>query len=572
MSRGKRGSGKSGAAGELQFVALGGSGEIGMNANLYGYGGKWIMVDLGVSFGSADYPGAEVIMPDIAFIEEHLDDLLGIVLTHGHEDHIGALPYLAGDLGVPLYANAFTADLIAAKLEEEGIARHVKLNRVDGDGSFAIGPFDLQLVQLAHSIPAMSAVVITTPAGRVFHSGDWKIDNDPKLGRPAAGAAVKAIGAGGVDVLVCDSTNVFNPEPAGSEGSVRAGLLGAVSAAKGRVVVTSFASNVARLVTLGDVAKEAGRSLCVAGRSLDRFLDLAAKHRMLKGFPPLVDFDAAMRLPPHKLMVICTGGQGETRAALSRIATGSHQLKLDAGDTVIFSSRQIPGNELAIGRIMNQLAAQDILTVTEKQAHIHVSGHPGQPELAELYGWLKPALVVPVHGEIRHMREQARFARRCGVPDALVQTNGDVVRLLPGPAKKIGAVTHGRLVLDGNVIIPAEGETINDRRKLAQDGYIALAIGPGAPADAAIEVSFRGVPVIDDRGAFVGELADAARKVLAGRDGQSGGGGRRGGKARGGNGNGSGGDMNDKLRLAVRQVATRWTGKKPVVDIMLLGR
>ena len=536
---------------ELLFLALGGSGEIGMNANLYGCDGKWIMADLGVTFGSQDYPGIDIVMPDLEFIEDRKKDLLGIVLTHGHEDHIGALPYLAADLGVPLYANRFTAGLIAHKLAEEGLEKDVDLRTVDIDDNFQLGPFGIRLIPLAHSILEMSAVVIDTPYGRVFHTGDWKLDDEPILGQPATAAALTAIGDEGIDVLVCDSTNAFNPEASGSEGGLRKGLEQAVGAAKGRVVVTTFASNAARLATLGAVAKATGRSLCVAGRSLDRILGVARSVGYLKDFPPTVDFDEAMRLPRNKVMVIATGGQGEPRAALARMAADIHQIKLEAGDTVVFSSKQIPGNEVAIGRIMNQLAAKDVLTVTEKQAHIHVSGHPGQPELAALYGWLRPKLVLPVHGEIRHMHEQARFALETGVPDALVQENGDLVKLAPGAAKIVERVHAGRLILDGDVILPADGETINERRKLSLNGHITVAVIFSDKRFVESAVSYRGVPVEDEREAFIDEMREAAEQAATGpaRDEER---------------------LREAIRLGVRRVATDWTGKKPVVDVMLV--
>ncbi len=536
---------------ELLFLALGGSGEIGMNANLYGCDGKWIMLDLGVTFGSQDYPGIEIVMPDLEFIEDRKDDLLGIVLTHGHEDHIGAIPYLAADLGVPLYANRFTAGLIAHKLAEEGLEKEVEIRVVDIDESFRIGPFGIRLVPLAHSILEMSAAVIDTPYGRVFHTGDWKLDDDPILGTPASAAALTAIGDEGVDVLVCDSTNAFNAQASGSEGSVRDGLMAAVGAAKGRVVVTTFASNAARLATLGAVAKATGRTLCVAGRSLDRILGVARTVGYLQDFPPTVDFDEAMRLPRNKVMVIATGGQGEPRAALARMAADIHQIKLEAGDTVVFSSKQIPGNEVAIGRIMNQLAAKDVLTVTEKQAHIHVSGHPGQPELAALYGWLRPKLVVPVHGEIRHMHEQARFALERGVPDMLVQENGDLVRLAPGPARIVDRVRSGRLILDGDVILPADGETINERRKLALYGQISVAVVLSDGKFEGSAIQYRGVPVEDDRESFLEEMNEAAEQAAKGpaRDREA---------------------LKEAIRLGVRRVATDWTGKKPITDVLIV--
>ncbi len=536
---------------ELLFVALGGSAEIGMNANLYGCDGKWIMLDMGVTFGSADYPGIDIIMPDLEFIEDRKADLLGIVLTHGHEDHIGALPYLAADLGVPLYANRFTAGLIKGKLAEEGLEKEIKLNIVDIDAQFQLGPFGIRFMPMAHSILEMSAAVIDTPYGRIFHSGDWKLDDEPVLGKPSSAEMLTKIGDEGIDVLVCDSTNSFNAEASGSEGSVREGLLNAVKSAEGRVVITTFASNAARLQTLGAVAQAAGRTVCVAGRSLDRILGVAQAAGYLKDFPDTVDFDTAMRLPRDKLMVIATGGQGEPRAALGRIASESHQIKLQAGDSVIFSSKQIPGNEIAIGRIMNQLADKDILTVTEKQAHIHVSGHPGKPELAALYGWLRPKLLVPVHGEIRHMHEQARFATERGVPNSLVQVNGDVVRLAPGPAKIIERVRSGRLLLDGDVIIPADGETINERRKLALYGQISIAIVFAQGRFAEASAHYRGVPVEDDRDDFINEMRDAAETAALTPS-----------KNRE--------KMREAIRLGVRRVATDWTGKKPIVDVMII--
>ena len=534
------------------FVALGGSGEIGMNVNLYGCQGKWIMVDCGITFADPAYPGVDVILPDLGFIEERGDDLLGIVLTHGHEDHIGALPYLAEDLGVPLFASPFTAGLIAGKLEEEGNAARIDLNVVEPGEEFALGPFGLRFVPVSHSIPEGSALLIETPHGRVFHTGDWKLDETPVLGSPADPEAIKAIGDAGVLALVCDSTNVFNPEPSGSEASVRAGLNDVVRAATGRVVVTTFASNAARLKTLADVAIDCGRTLCVAGRSLDRILKVARATGYLKDFPATVDFDDAMRLPPDKVMIVATGGQGEERAALGRIASGSHHISLSAGDTVIFSSKQIPGNEVAIGRIMNQLAAKGVVMVTDRQAHVHVSGHPGRPELATMYGWVRPELLVPVHGEMRHLMEQARFGLAQGIPAALVQTDGDIIRLAPGSPSKIGHAPVGRLVLDGDVILPADGATLNERRKLAINGQISVALAMrGGKLIGAPQVRLQGVPVEEDREPFLDEAVDAAS--AAARDG-----GRDLDKTR------------EAVRLAVRRVATRWTGKKPIVDVLLI--
>ena len=538
---------------ELLFLALGGSNEIGMNVNLYGCQGKWVMVALGLTFANSEYPGVDLVLPDLEFIEQRKDDLLGIVLTHGHEDHIGAVAYFAADLGVPLYATPFTATLIRGKLEEEGIADSVELIVIPMEGSFSLGPFGFQLVTLAHSILEMSACVITTPYGKVFHTGDWKLDEQPVIGKPSTAEHLTAIGDGGVLALVCDSTNAFNASDSGSEGSVKADLLKSVRAAKGRVLLTTFASNAARLQTMGEVARETGRTLCFAGRSLHRIIEAAQANGYLKDMPETVDMDAVDGLARHDVMVVATGGQGEARAALARIAEGNHPVKLEEGDTVIFSSKQIPGNEIAIGVIMNKLAERNILTVTEKQAHVHVSGHPGQPELAALYDWIRPELLVPVHGERRHMAEQARFALAHGVRNAVVQSNGDVVRLAPGKPAIIGKERTGRLILDGDTIIAADGSTINERRRLSWYGIIivAIALDRAAALLGEPQIRLQGIPIDEDIEDFLDEANDAAIKAV--RDNR--------------------GDLDklrDSVRLAVRRVATSWTGKKPIVEVLIV--
>jgi ribonuclease J len=535
---------------ELLFVALGGSGEIGMNVNLYGCDGKWLMVDCGVTFADPDYPGIDVLLPDLTFIEERLDDLVGIVITHGHEDHIGALPYLAADLGVPVYASPFTAGLIREKFEEEGVTDQVKLRIVKEDDSFKLGPFGISYVPLAHSIPEGNAILIETRHGRILHTGDWKIDESSGA---STADELTAVGDKGIFALVCDSTNVFNPEASGSEADVRQGLDEVISAAKGRVLVTTFASNAARLATLGQVAKDTGRQLCLAGRSLDRISRVAKATGYLKDLPPVIDWDAAMRLPRNQVLIVATGGQGEARAALNRVSEGTHPIKLDRGDTVVFSSKQIPGNERAIGEIQNRLAAMGVEIVTDRQAFVHVSGHPGRPELAQMYQWIRPELVMPVHGEMRHLAEHARFAIDSGVPGAVIQTDGDIIRLAPGRPEKIGEAQVGRLAVDGDVILPADGSTMNERRRMAQFGQMSVAVALrkdgnliGEP-----EVKLQGIPVEEDRDPFIDEAIDAAEAAV-----------RKGGRDRE--------KLREAIRLAVRRVATRWTGKKPVVDVLLI--
>jgi ribonuclease J len=539
---------------ELLFLALGGSDEIGMNVNLYGCDGKWVMVDLGLTFAGADYPGVELVLPDLEFIEKRKKDLVGIVLTHGHEDHIGAVPYLAAELDVPLYATPFTATLIRNKLQEEGLADQVELNVIPMGGRFSLKPFDFQFVTLAHSILEMSAAVISTPYGKIFHTGDWKLDEVPVIGKPATADELTKIGDEGILAMVCDSTNVFNADGSGSEGSVKADLLKSVKEAKGRVLITTFASNAARLETLGQVAKEAGRKLCFAGRSLHRIIDSAKANGYLKDMPDTIDMESVDGYARNAVMIVATGGQGEARAALARIADGSHPVKLESGDTVIFSSKQIPGNEIAIGIIMNKLARNNILTVTEKQAHVHVSGHPGQPELAALYKWIRPEILIPVHGERRHMAEQARFGKAQGIAKTLVQSNGDVVRLAPNGPTKIGTERTGRLILDGETIIAADGATINERRRLSWYGLItvAVALGSNNKLSGEPELRLHGVPIEQDIDAFLDEATDAAKKAV--REWKS----------------GDIDKLKESLRLGVRRIATSWTGKKPIVDVVIV--
>lgn len=536
---------------ELLFLALGGSAEIGMNVNLYGCNGKWLMVDLGMTFSGNEYPGVDLVFADLDFIEERLDDLVGVVLTHGHEDHIGAIPYFAADLGVPLYATPFTADLIRRKLDEAGIAGEVELNVIDGPDSFALGPFDISYIPLAHSIAEGNALLIETPYGRVFHTGDWKLDEEPLIGEPATEKELTELGDEGILAMVCDSTNAFNDEASGSEGAVYRGLLDETRKHSGkRLLVTTFASNVARLQTLGEVAKATKRQLCVAGRSLDRIIEVSQANGYLDDFPDTVDFRRAMELPRGEIMIVATGGQGEPRAALSRIADENHQISLGAGDVVLFSSRQIPGNELAIGRIQNKLAERGIEMVTDRQSMIHVSGHPGRPELQALYSWIQPEILVPVHGEMRHMQEQGKLGVAAGIPKVVVQKNGDIVRLAPGKPGKLAQVRTGRLVLDGDIIVPADGDAITMRRRMARDGVVIVALGAKMRA----QVTGIGLPLDEDYDDFISEAEADVTAALA----------RLKGAARKDRQ-----DIIEATRLAVRRASQRWCGKKPQVRVLL---
>lgn len=538
---------------ELLFLALGGSGEIGMNVNLYGCQGKWLMVDLGMTFSGAEYPGVDLVFADLEFIEDRADDLLGIVLTHAHEDHIGAVPYFAADLGVPLYAMPFTAEMVRRKLEEAGLLDEVELNIIEDTGTFDLGPFSMRYVPLAHSIAEGNALLIDTPYGRIFHTGDWKLDDDPIIGEPTTDEELTAMGDEGVLALVCDSTNVFNPNPSGSEGAVYRGLLDEVRKHDGRrVLVTTFASNVARMHTLGEIARETGRQVCVAGRSLDRILEVSQANGYLLDFPDPVDFDTAMSLPRGEVLIIATGGQGEPRAALSRIAEESHPLELSRGDVVLFSSRQIPGNEISIGKVQNALAERGIIMVTDRQSAIHVSGHPGRPELEAMYGWLRPDILVPVHGEIRHMQEQIRVGKASGIEHNVFQKNGDMIRLAPGAPSRQAQVRTGRLVLDGDIIVPADGEAIAMRRRLAYNGAVMVALEPNGRA----MIDAVGLPLDEDYADFIQEAKVDILEALKKLPGAS----RR-----------EPGAVVEAARLAVRRAAQRWSGKKPQVRVMLMG-
>ncbi|RDC60034.1 Ribonuclease J2 [Alteripontixanthobacter maritimus] len=538
---------------ELLFLALGGSGEIGMNVNLYGCNGRWLMVDLGMTFSGNEYPGVDLVFADLDFIEDRADMLDGIVLTHGHEDHIGAVPYFAAELGVPLYATPFTAELVRRKLQEANLTGEVELIVVDDLERFEVGDWGVQYVPLAHSIAEGNALLIDTPHGRVFHTGDWKLDEDPIIGEPTTQDELREIGDAGVLALVCDSTNVFNPEPSGSEGAVYRGLLAEAQKWEGRrIMVTTFASNVARLQTLGNVARETGRQLCVAGRSLDRIIEVSQDNGYLTDLPDRVDWDTAMRLPRGEVLIMATGGQGEPRAALSRVAEGNHKISLSKGDVVLFSSRQIPGNEVAIGRIQNKLAESGIVMVTDRQSEIHVSGHPGRPELLELYDWMQPEILLPVHGEMRHMMEQSRVALEAGIPHAPVQKNGDILRLAPGKPERIAQIEAGRLVLDGDIIVPAEGDAITMRRRIAREGMVIVVLRENKT----VQIDALGLPLDED---FEDFAAEAGKDIMRALD-------KLGPKDRK-----DARKVTEAARLAARRASRRWSGKSPQIKVMLPG-
>ncbi|MBU2090686.1 MAG: ribonuclease J, partial [Alphaproteobacteria bacterium] len=458
----------------LYFLPLGGAGEIGMNLNLYRYKGKWLMVDLGVTFGDDSMPGIEVVMPDPSFIVERAADLCGLILTHAHEDHLGAVPYLWPRLRCPIYATPFTASVLRRKLQDTDFGNQVEIITVPLSGRFEVGPFDIELITLTHSIPEPNALVIrTADAGPILHTGDWKFDPDPLVGATSDEARLQQVGDEGVLALIGDSTNVFRPGSAGSEASVRENLIELVGKYKtNRVAVACFASNIARLETMAKVAEANGRHPALIGRSLWRMTASAKENGYLQGIEFISEHDAGF-LPKDKVLLICTGSQGEPRAALSRIVSDSHpHITLEGGDTVIFSSREIPGNEKSIARVQNALIRRNIEVITARNDDIHVSGHPARDELIRMYQHVRPQIAIPVHGESRHLMEHARLARECQVPQALAVSNGDMIRLYPGPAETVDEVFSGRLAVDGKRLASLGDPVLRDRNRLLHSGAV----------------------------------------------------------------------------------------------------
>jgi ribonuclease J len=467
---------------ELVLLPLGGAGEIGMNFNAYGFGPpdekKWIVVDCGVLFGrETTTPGVDVLMPDIRYLAERRDDVLAIVLTHAHEDHIGAVGHLWPMLRCPLYATPFTAHLIEGKLEEAGLGERVRVKRVPLGGHLDLGPFAVDFISITHSIPEPNALSIRTRLGTVVHTGDWKIDPDPLLGETTDINALQKLGDEGVLALVCDSTNALVAGESGSEASVRKSLTDLIGTLKGRVAVTSFASNVARLDTVAQAARVHGREIALVGRAMHKMVAAAREAGYLTDFPRMMDEAEAAQLPARHVLYLCTGSQGEPRAALSRVAAGDHpNISLGPGDAVIFSSRIIPGNELAIYELHNRLAALGVEILSADDHFVHVSGHPARDELAQMYRWTRPRIAVPVHGELRHMSEHARLARSLQVPEAVVVANGQMVRLAPGPAEIIDETPAGRVHLDGRVLVEEGAGLARARRAMGFAGLIAVTV------------------------------------------------------------------------------------------------
>jgi ribonuclease J len=467
---------------ELVLLPLGGAGEIGMNFNAYGFGSpderKWLVVDCGVLFGrETTTPGVDVMMPDIRYLAERKEDVLALVLTHAHEDHIGAVGHLWPMLRCPIYATPFTAHLIEGKLEEAGLSERVRVKRVPLGGHLDLGPFAIDFISITHSIPEPNALSIRTRLGIVVHTGDWKIDPEPLIGETTDANALEKLGDEGVLALVCDSTNALVSGESGSEANVRTSLTDLIGGLTGRVAVTAFASNVARLDTVAKAGRAHGREIALVGRAMHKMVEAARASGYLADFPRMIDEIEAAQLPARRVLYLCTGSQGEPRAALSRIAVGDHpNVSLGPGDAVIFSSRIIPGNELAIFELHNRLAGLGVEVLSAEDHYVHVSGHPAREELAQMYRWTRPRIAIPVHGELRHMSEHARLARSLQVPEAIVVQNGHMVRLAPGPASIIDETPAGRVHLDGRVLVDEGAGLARARRALGFAGFIAITV------------------------------------------------------------------------------------------------
>ena len=464
-------------SGDLVFVPLGGSNEIGMNMNLYHFAGKWLIVDLGISFGDDTMPGVDVLVPDPSFIEQRRENLLGIVITHGHEDHIGGIPHLWERLRCPIFATPFAASLIRRKLIEKGIADDVKLIEVHPSKSFELGPFKLELVSLTHSIPEPNGLVLECGEQIIWHTGDWKLDPEPQVGRPGDLEALKRLSNRGVTAMVCDSTNAHLSGTTGSEGGLVDSLTSLFSKFERKIGVACFASNVARLRTIALAAKKNDRNVSLVGRSLWRMYEVARENGYLLDVPDFISEKDIGFFPDDKVVIICTGSQGEPRAALNRIADNSHpEISLMGGDVVIFSSRQIPGNEKAISRVQNKLLNRGVKIITEEDHHVHVSGHPAHDEIVFMYQIIKPDIAIPVHGEKKHLRANASIAKSCQVPQILMPDNGNVIRLFSGKAEVIADVTTNALVVDGKQLTPLNSNALKDRSKVLYNGSIFATI------------------------------------------------------------------------------------------------
>ena len=551
-------------ANELVFAPLGGIGEIGMNLSIYGFGDgrrrQWLIVDCGVSFASEEHlPGVDLILPDIRYLIEERKNIVGLVLTHGHEDHMGALLDLWPRLKVPLYATPFTAALFEARRLSEPGAPQIPINIVPLRGHVTLGPFAVEFISVAHSIPESSALAIRTLAGTVLHTGDWRIDPTPLAGAVTDAVRLTALGDEGVLALIGDSTNAIRAGRSPSEAEVAKTLAELVRAAPARVAVTTFASHVDRLRAVAAAARAAEREVVVVGRAMERVVQVARETGYLDGVQDFRGTESYGYLPPDKVLALCTGSQGEPRAALSRIAEGEHpEVTLGKGDRVIFSSRAIPGNEKAVDHVINGLVAQGVEVITDRDHLVHASGHPRRAELLDMIGWVRPKILIPAHGEALHLNEHAKLARQAGVPDVLVCRDGDLVRLAPGAAEIIDEIPSGRLYKDGSLLVEADSRTVASRRRLGFAGMVsvALALSERGELVADPEIELIGIPEADAGGAAMADIArDAVEEAFESlpkprrRDADS---------------------VAEAVRRAIRgAIAARWN-KKPVCHVHVL--
>ncbi len=500
---------------KLIFCPLGGSGEIGGNMNLYAYGKednqKWIIVDMGVSFADDSVPGIDIIMPDAGFIIDKKDDLLGIILTHAHEDHIGSVAHIWPKLKCKMYATPFTATLIIEKFKEKKINISSYLEVVPLNSKIKLGNFEIDFVTLTHSILEPNGLSIKTPLGTVLHTGDWKIDPNPLIGGKIDEEKLKSIGKSGVSAMICDSTNIFSPGRSGSESEVRESLLRIMEIKTNRILVTSFASNVARMESIFYCAKKTGRNICLVGRSMQRIYKAAKKCGYLKGLLEPVETKDAKKIAKNKILYLATGTQGEPMGAMNRIINGVHpDVFLETGDCVIFSSKIIPGNEKKLYYLQNLIVKNKIEMINEENAFVHVSGHPNRDDLKDMYKWVKPKCVIPVHGEHRHMAEHVVFAKEMQVPKALLIENGDMIKILPGDKPEIiDKAPSGKVYLDGNIKVESDSQSIKDRKNLSMNGYleITIIVSNNGTVKKPI-ISYRGIPNNNEDDTFIFDMED----------------------------------------------------------------
>ena len=485
---------------ELLFSAIGGIGEIGMNFYIYGTQGKWIIVDLGITFGNDDTPGIDIILPNPEFIKKNKKDLLGIIITHAHEDHIGAVPHLWSQLECPVYSTPFASAILKRKINELKIKKNF-VKTISLDSTLKLGPFTIDIISTTHSIPEPNAIAIKTKFGNILHTGDWKIDPNPLVGKSFNTKKLQNFGNNGVLAIVSDSTNANVNGHSRSEQTLRESLVKIVSQLKNRVAITSFASNLARVETFGYVAEKTGRVAALCGRSLWTMYQAALDTGYLKKTRPFLDEKEIIGLPKDQTLLICTGSQGEPRAAMSRISKDEHQnIFLEEGDTVIFSSKVIPGNETSIMKVQNSLQERNINIITETDKFVHVSGHPHREELKKMYSWIKPSIVIPVHGEYHHLKGNIEVAKECGIKKGLILKNGLLVKLAPDKPKVLGSVTTGKLILDGKNIIPLNEEAIKHRKKMLYNGTLLISLA----IDIKKKISTK--PIISSKGFFNDEV------------------------------------------------------------------